>query len=283
MRHPERDVLRRTQRLWYAGPADPLRQQLVTRLGARVREVGLSGEGLVGLTTQDLEAPHSAALIVNAGAEPDALVLGVRRVKRTYPGLAITVVADGATTTRSAAPAPTNALAFPLMSIPSSMRWAGLRRLAAVALELDLVAGRESRLRALLEHLPEAVILVSPEHTVLAVNLAALRLIGAQDARQVLGSPLAPWLDAADDHPDGASPWSTPWPVVRTRELFTQTRHLADPRRLHLRAVPFQRETGGSPADLIVLRDARRCACRRYDAGVGRCAHEHGRTRRCSP
>ena len=53
VRHPERDVLRKTQRLWYAGPADALRQQLATRLGTRFREVGLSAEGLAGLTTQE--------------------------------------------------------------------------------------------------------------------------------------------------------------------------------------------------------------------------------------
>ena len=248
VRHPERDVLRRTQRLWYAGPADTLRQHLVTRLGARVRDVGLSGEGLVGLTTQDLEAPHSAALIVNATAEPDALVLGVRRVKRTYPGLAITVVAEGSHHDAFRRAGADECLGVPADVDPVLHAVGRAQAACRSSLELDVVRGRESRLRALLEHLPEAVMLVSPEHTVLAVNLAALRLLGAQDARQVLGSPLAPWLDTDEGHPDSAIAFVDAVSGGATRELFTRTRHLADPRRLQLKAVPFQRETGGSPA-----------------------------------
>ncbi len=255
VRHPERDVLRRTQRLWYAGPSDTLRQHLVTRLGARFREVGLSAEGLAGLTTQDVEAPHSAALIVNALVEPEALVLGVRRVKRTYPGLAVTVVADGAhhdAFRRAGA----DECAGPPADVDPVLHAVGRAQATCrAALELDMVRGRESRLRALLEHLPEAVMLVSPEHAVLAVNLAALRLIGAQDARQVIGTPLSPWFDADEDHPDPAVALVDGVAEGATREAFTKTRHLADPRRLQLRAVPFQRETGGLPAALIVLRE----------------------------
>ena len=67
--------------------------------------------------------------------------------------------------------------------------------------------------------------LVSPEHTVIAVNLAALRLLGAQDARQVLGSPLAPWLDS-EGHPDSAIAFVDAVSGGATRELFTRTRHL---------------------------------------------------------
>ncbi len=255
VRHPERDILRRTQRLWYAGPGDALRQHMVTRLGARFREVGLSAEGLAGLTTQDLEAPHAAALIVNALVEPEALVLGVRRVKRTYPGLAVTVVADG-THHDAFRRAGADECVGPPADADTVLHAAGRAQATCRAsLELDQIRGRETRLRALLEHLPEAVMLVSPEHAVLAVNLAALRLIGAQDARQVIGSPLTPWFGAADD--EANSPVTLVDGVAQgsPRELFTQTRHLADPRRLQLRAVPFQRETGGPPAALIVLRE----------------------------
>lgn len=255
IRHQERDVLRRTQRVWYAGPADALRQHLGTRLGARVRDVGLSGEGLVGLTTQDLETPHSSALIVNAASEPDALVLGVRRVKRTYPGLAITVVAEGGHHDAFRRAGADECLGVPADVDPVLHAVGRAQAACRSALDLDVVRARESRLRALLEHLPEAVMLVSPEHAVLAVNLAALRLIGAQDARQVLGSPLAPWFDADDDHADSAIALVDAVTGGASRELFTRTRHLADPRRLLLRAVPFQRETGGSPAALIVLRE----------------------------
>ena len=255
VRHPERDVLRRTQRLWYAGPSDTLRQHLVTRLGARFREVGLSAEGLAGLTTQDIEAPHSAALIVNALVEPEALVLGVRRVKRTYPGLAVTVVADGVHHDAFRRAGADECVGLPADVDPVLHAVGRAQATCRAALELDMVRGRESRLRALLEHLPEAVMLVSPEHAVLAVNLAALRLIGAQDARQVIGTPLSPWFEADEDNPDSAVALVDGVAEGATRELFTRTRHLADPRRLQLRAVPFQRETGGMPAALIVLRE----------------------------
>ncbi|MCC6162857.1 MAG: PAS domain-containing protein [Acidobacteria bacterium] len=253
VRHPERDVVRRIQRLWYAGPPDALRNQLATRLGARFREVGLSAEGLAGLTTQDVENPHSAALIVNALAEAESLVLGVRRVKRTYPGLAVTVVADG-THHQAFRRAGADECVVPPADADTVLHAMGRAQATCrTSLELDIVRARETRLRALLEHLPEAVMLVSPEHAVLAVNLAALRLIGAQDARQVIGTPLAPWFAGDDEHApialvDGVAAGSP-------RELFTRTRHLADPRGLQLRAVPFQRETGGSPAALIVLRE----------------------------
>lgn len=254
VRHPERDVLRRTQRIWYAGPSDALRQHLVSRLGARFREVGLSAEGLAGLTTQDVEAPHSAALIVNALVEPESLVLGVRRVKRTYPGLSITVVADGAHHDAFRRAGADECVSLP--DVDAVLHAVGrAQAMCRAALELDQVRGRETRLRALLEHLPEAVMLVSPEHSVLAVNLAALRLIGAQDARQVIGTPLSPWFDGGEDNPNGAASLIDGVAEGATRELFTRTRHLADPRRLQLRAVPFQRETGGSPAALIVLRE----------------------------
>ena len=255
VRHPERDVLRKTQRLWYAGPGDALRQQLATRLGTRFREVGLSAEGLAGLTTQDVEAPHSAALIVNASAEPDALVLGVRRVKRTYPGLAITVVADSQYHDAFRRAGADECVHVSTDADPVLHAVGRAQAACRAALELDTVRARETRLRALLEHLPEAVMLVSPEHAVLAVNLAALRLIGAQDARQVLGSPLAPWFEADDEQPDSAVALVDGVAGGAARELVMRTRHLADPRRLQLRAVPFQRETGGPPAALMVLRE----------------------------
>jgi PAS domain-containing protein len=254
VRHPERDVLRRTQRLWYAGPADTLRQHLVTRLGARFREVGLTAEGLAGLTTQDVEAPHSAALIVNALVEPESLVLGVRRVKRTYPGLAVTVVADGSHHDAFRRAGADECVGHPDVD-PVLHAVGRAQSTCRAALELDQVRGREMRLRALLEHLPEAVMLVSPEHAVLAVNLAALRLIGAQDARQVIGTPLSPWFDAGEDDSNGAAALIDGVVEGATRELLIRTRHLADPRRLQLKAVPFQRETGGPPAALIVLRE----------------------------
>jgi PAS domain-containing protein len=255
VRRQERDALRRTQRVWYAGAQDGLRQQLSARLGQRMRDVGLSGEGLAGLTTQDVETPHAAVLVVNALAEPASLVLGVRRVKRTYPALAITVVADGphqdafrragADECLGASP-DVDHLLHALGRAQASCRGAA---------ELDAIRARETRLRALLENLPEAVVLVSPEHATLAVNLAALRLIGAQDARQVLGSALAPWLESEDGDPAAVAALVDSVTGGSTREAVLRTRHLADPRRIHLRAVPFQRETGGSPAALIVLRD----------------------------
>ncbi|BCS31336.1 hypothetical protein TBR22_A05360 [Luteitalea sp. TBR-22] len=256
VRHPERDVLRRLQRLWHAGPGDALRQALAGRLASRFRDVGLSAEGLAGLTTQDVESPQSAALVVNATTDAEALVLGIRRVKRTYPGLAIVVVADavlhdafrraGADECLGAGPDP-DAVLHAVARAQAACR---------AALDLETARSRETRLRALVEHLPEAVMLVSPEHAVLAVNLAALRLIGAQDARQVLGSPLDPWLDLGQDQLEGALQLVDGVATGATRELFTRTRHLADPRPLLLRAVPFQREGGGAPAALIVLRDA---------------------------
>ena len=255
VRHPERDVLRKTQRLWYAGPTDSLRQQLVARLGARLRDVGLTAEGLAGLTTQDVEAPHSAALIVNAAVEPESLVLGVRRVKRTYPNLAISVVADGAHHDAFRRAGADECVGLPADADPVLHAVGRAQAACRASLDLDVVRSRETRLRALLEHLPEAVMLVSPEHTVLAVNLAALRLIGAPDARQVIGTPLAPWFDASEDQQDSAVAFVEAVSGGATRELFTRTRHLADPRRLQLRAVPFQRESGGPPAALIVLRD----------------------------
>ena len=255
LRRQERDGLRRTHRVWYAGAQDGLRQQLAARLGQRLRDVGLSGEGLVGLTTQDVEAPHAAVLVVNALVEPAALVLGVRRVKRTYPALAIVVVADGAhhdafrragADECAGAPSVVDHLLHALARAHASCRGAA---------ELDAVRARETRLRALLENLPEAVVLVSPEHATLAVNLAALRLLGAQDARQVLGSALAPWLESEDGDSTAMAALVDSVAGGTTREAVLRTRHLADPRRIHARAVPFQRETGGSPAALIVLRD----------------------------
>ncbi len=254
-RHPERHALRRTQRLWYAGPGDALRQQLVTRVGTRFRDVGLTGEGLAGLTTQDVEDTQSAALIVNAVQEPGSIVLGVRRVKRTYPELAVVVVAEGAhheAFRRAGAdecvPSPADADHL----LQAVGRAIGQRR---ASFELDSVRGRETRLRALVEQLPEGVVLISPEHTVLAVNLAALRVLGAQDARQVLGASLSPWLDADDaDAPDLVT-LVDGMASGTTRELVMRTRHLAEARRLLLRAVPFQRESGGPPAALIVIRE----------------------------
>lgn len=256
VRHPERDAARRIQRLWLAGTADGMRQQLTSRLGTRCREVGLSAEGLAGLTTQDLETPQSAALVVHAVADPETLVLGVRRVKRTYPGLAVTVVAEcvhhdafrrAGADECVGAPGDADAVLHAVVRTQAACR---------ASAELDAIRARETRLRSLLEHLPEAVMLVSPEHAVLAVNLAALRLIGAQDARQVLGAPLAPWLEPGDETPDATRAMIDAVAGGATREMLARTRHLADPRRLQLRAVPFQRETGGAPAALMVLRDA---------------------------
>ncbi|HTV00886.1 MAG TPA: PAS domain-containing protein [Luteitalea sp.] len=255
VRRQDRDALRRTQQAWYAGPSDPHRQQLAMRLGQRLRDVGLSAEGLAGLTTQDVEAPHAAALIVNALADPAPFVLGVRRVKRTYPGLAITVLADtphhdafrraGADECVTGQP-----------DVEHILHAVGrAQTVCRGAQELDTLRTRETRLRALLENLPEAVVLVSPEHAVLAVNLAALRLLGAQDARQVLGSALAPWLEAEDADANGVTGLVDAVTGGATREAFVRTRHLAEPRRIHVRAVPFQRESGGAPAALVVLRD----------------------------
>jgi PAS domain S-box-containing protein len=255
LRRQDRDALRRTQRVWYAGAHDGLRQQLTARLGPRMRDVGLSGEGLAGLTTQDVETPHAAVLVVNALAEPAAFVLGVRRVKRTYPALAITVVADSAHHDAFRRAGADECLG-PAPDVDHLLHAVGRAQATCRgAAELDAVRAREMRLRALLENLPEAVVLVSPEHTTLAVNLAALRLLGAQDARQVLGSALAPWLESDGED---ASAVDTLVDAVRggsTREAVLRTRHLADPRRIHMRAVPFQREAGGPPAALIVLRD----------------------------
>jgi PAS domain-containing protein len=256
VRHPERDALRRLQRLWHAGPSDPLRQALASRLATRFRDVGLTAEGLVGLTTQDVESPQAAALVVNASADADTLVLGVRRVKRTYPGLSVAVVAETGLHDAFRRAGADECLAP--SADPDAVLHAVARAQAAcrATLDLDSLRAKETRLRALLEHLPEAVMLVSPEHAVLAVNLAALRLIGAQDARQVLGSPLEPWLDLGEAPVDGAVQLLDGVAAGGTRELLIRTRHLAEPRRLLLRAVPFQRESGGAPAALIVLRDA---------------------------
>lgn len=253
VRTADRDLARRIQKLWYAGPSGPLRQQLLTRLSSRCREVGLSGEGLSGLTTQDFEAAHSAALVVDALDHPDAMVLGVRRVKRTYPALAVTVVADGAHHEAFRRAGADECIAGP--ADPESVLVAAVRAQARcrTAVEADALRARESRLRGLVEQLPEAVVLVSPEHAVLAVNVAGLRLIGAHDARQVLGAPLAPWVAADAD--DALTTLVESVSGGATREMVAATAQLPTPRRLLIRAVPFQRESGGRPAALMVLRD----------------------------
>ena len=94
VRHPERDVLRRTQRVWYAGPPTHC-VSISARDSAHACATSACRARDSSASPRRIETPHSSALIVNATTEPDALVLGVRRVKRTYPGLAITVVADG--------------------------------------------------------------------------------------------------------------------------------------------------------------------------------------------
>ena len=255
VRHPERGVLRRTQRLWYAGPGDALRQHLVTRVGTRFRDVGLTGEGLAGLTTQDVEDTHSAALVVNAAQDPGALVLGIRRVKRTYPSLAITVVADGAHHDALRRAGAGECVAAPA-DVDHVLHAVGRAQgQCRATIELDAVRARETRLRALLEQLPEAVVLVSPEHAVLAVNLAALRVLGAQDPRQVLGASLTQWLAPDDAHAPDVVTLVEDMGSVTSREVVMRTKHLAEARRLQLRAVSFQRESGGAPAALIVLRE----------------------------
>lgn len=253
VRTADRDVARRIQKLWYAGPSDGLRQQLVTRLAARFRDVGLSGEGLSGLTTQDFETPQAAALVVNALAQPDAMVLGVRRVKRTHPALAITVVADVTHHDAFRRAGADECVPGPGELDPVLMAVGRAQARCRTTVELDALRARETRLRALVEQLPEAVVLVSPEHAVLAVNVAGLRLIGAHDARQVLGAPLAPWV--ASETEDGLTTLVDTVVGGATREAVATTSQLPTPRRLLIRAVPFQRESGGRPAALMVLRD----------------------------
>lgn len=253
VRTADRDPARRIQKLWYAGPSDALRQQLLTRMPTRFREVGLSGEGLSGLTTQDFEAPHSAALVVNALSQPDAMVLGVRRVKRTYPALAVSVVADVAHHDAFRRAGADECIAGPAEPDPVLVAVNRAQGRCRTAAEVDALRARETRLRALVEQLPEAVVLVSPEHTVLAVNVAGLRLIGAHDARHVIGAPLAPWIA-----PDADGALTTLVESVAggaAREMIATTAQLPAPRRLLIRAVPFQRESGGRPAALMVLRD----------------------------
>ena len=253
VRTADRDTARRIQKLWYAGPSDGLRQQLLTRLTTRFRDVGLSGEGLSGLTTQDFEAPQSAALVVNALAQPEAMVLGVRRVKRTYQALAITVVADVVHHDAFRRAGADECVAGPGEVEQVLLTVSRAQGRCRTTLELDALRARETRLRALVEQLPEAVVLVSPEHAVLAVNVAGLRLIGAHDARQVLGAPLAPWI--ASESEDGLTTLVDTVVGGATREAVATTSQLATPRRLLIRAVPFQRESGGRPAALMVLRD----------------------------
>ncbi len=249
IRRRDADPERRDWRLWFAGRDTELRRAVAARLGRRVLLMSLSREGkLVPM----LEDPAGAtALVVDARDNGDDMLAGLQRVRELHPALATIVIADAAYHAAflrigadDCLPPGTDVERL-LLAVD---RLSSHRQLAS---EVVALRARENRLRAVVEYLPEAVVLVAATRSVLAVNLTGLELLGAAEARHVIGRELTPWLTPADD--EDLAQFVDSVSSGTTRELNALTRH-AQPQRVLLRAVPFQREPGKPAAVLITLR-----------------------------
>lgn len=248
-RRRDADPERRDWHLWFAGRDTELRRAFAARLGRRVRLMSLSRDGKLVPMHDD---PASAtALVVDARDNGDDMLAGLQRVRELHPALATIVIADAAyhaAFLRMGADdclPPDTDVERLLLAVE---RLSSHRELAA---EVVALRARETRLRAVVEYLPEAVVLVASSRNVLAVNLAGLELLGAAEARHVIGRDLTPWLTAADDEDLGA--FVDAVSSGTSRELNALTRH-DRPRRVLLRAVPFQREPGKPASVLVTLR-----------------------------
>jgi PAS domain S-box-containing protein len=254
MQSRRRDVhaQRRGWRLWFAGRDTELRRQMAEQLGNRVLLMSLSADGRL---VPKLEDPSAAtALIVDAREKPGDMLLGLRRVLEAHPSLATVVVADDS-----------HHAAFFGLGVDDCLppgvdvervlltidRLVSARQ---VATEVVALRARENRLRALVEYLPDPVVLVSSARTVLAVNLAGLELLGADEAQHVIGRELSGWLT-----PDEGGNLDAFVDAVSSGKAVEQraaTRHTSAPRPVVLRGVPFQREPGKPASVLIVIHDA---------------------------
>lgn len=258
-------------RLLYAGPDSDLRKQMVQQLATRVLLMSLSADGRLVPTTAD--PSEATGLIVDARHDPDGMLLGFEHLHTSHPSLPVVMVADDRhhhALLRAGVDECVPAGADVQRVLLAVERVLSRRQVAG---ELLALRARENRLRALVEYLPEAVVLVTPARTVLAVNLAGLELLGVEDARQIIGQELGTWLDADPEH-DLAS-------VIHAvsagdvRHMRARTRH-GVPRTVEMRGVPFRREPD-QPADVIVvLRDVSDVPAQTDtgDVPIDRVAHE---------
>jgi PAS domain-containing protein/cell division septum initiation protein DivIVA len=250
MQSRRRDVhaQRRSWRLWFAGRDTELRRQLADQLGDRVLLMSLSADGRL---VPKIEEPSAAtALILDAREKPGDMLLGLRRVREAHPSLSTIVVAEEQ-----------HHVAFLGLGVEDCLppgadvervllavdRLVSARQVAG---EVVALRARENRLRALVEYLPDPVVLVSAARTVLAVNLAGLELLGAEEAQQVIGRELSGWLT-----PEAGSSLDAFVDAVSSGKAADQraaTRHATAPRAVTLRGVPFQREPG-KPASVLVV------------------------------
>ena len=242
---------RRVWRLWYAGRDSDLRRELAQQQGDRVLLMALSADGRL---VPRLEDPSAAtALVVDGRDAPADVLRGLERVRDAHPALPTIVVADDPHHVAFLAAGVDDCL--PAGADAERVLLAVERLVSARQMTTEMVAlrARENRLRALVEYLPHPVVLVSPARTVLAVNLAGLELLGAEEARQVIGRELSEWLAPRGD--DNLDAFVDAVSGGRTLSLTASTRHAAGARPVALRAVPFQREAGKPASVLLALRD----------------------------
>lgn len=124
---------------------------------------------------------------------------------------------------------------------------------ARLELDLDTARARERRLRGLIDQIPVPVLLVSPEDEIQAANLSAMQELGAQDARQILGSPLGVWLELEA----GGGPIEGVHRLVgNDADPIALPRQVQATRRLRVHTSLHQREDEMRPSTLVVLQDA---------------------------
>lgn len=253
MHNRRRDVhtQRRGWRLWFAGRDTELRRQLAGLLGDRVLLMSLAADGRL---VPKIEEPSAAtALIVDGRERPGEILLGLRRVREAHPSLATIVVADERHHVAFLGLGADDCL--PPGADVERILLAVDRLVSArqVAAEVVALRARENRLRALVEYLPDPVVLVSPARTVLAVNLAGLELLGAEEAQHVIGRELSVWLTPeVDGSLDAFVDAVSAGTVLDQRAA---TRHATAPRPVTLRGVPFQREPGKPSSVLVVIHE----------------------------
>ena len=273
-------VLKREQHLARLGPLfDRLRQRDQTR-GARrlprvlhldlppeaehelvstgrllLERVATSDQGaLVTPAGEPAQWVTADALLLRPDGPPVEAAVRLRRLRTQYPNLPIFVMAsesDAATYQRLGV-VDVWPPAAPVDRLLRSLERSTLTR--HLALENSVLRSKERRLRALVETVPEAVLLAGADGSVLAVNQAGLALLGAQSARDVVGHELTSFV-SADDRPAAvhfldavASGESrTLGAAIRTEQGTSRT--------IELRAVPFQREPGKPAAALMVLHE----------------------------
>jgi PAS domain-containing protein len=250
MRMARRDAHQRHWRVWHAGSDRELHRQLAARLGDDLVLAALSPDGRLSPPPQHPTTP--TALILDARTDPEILLPGLRQLRDAHAGIAILVVAAPQHHTAFLRAGADDCVAG---DVGVDRMLLGVDRIVSaqrVAAEVVALRVREHRLRALVEYLPEGVVLIAADRAVLAVNLAGLALLGAEEARHVIGRDVSEWLD-----PDPGEDLGALVAAVSTgesRTLQAVTRH-APPRRVELRAVPFQRDSGKPSAALVVLRE----------------------------